>query len=121
MGAFLKFGKARIYNMKISFSILALLFFIDASAVENDLESRCETISQYAEGIMIARQNGKPMIETMQIIDQRFKGIDALHAMYSSMITHVYGLPIQQTKENKALAAEEFENEVFQGCMSTPM
>jgi len=79
-------------------------------AQEQEQESMCETYAGLAEDIMWARQNGKPMVETMKIVE--FDGF------LKKVTQWAYEENLYTTDEYKQRAITEFSNNIYAGCLA---
>lgn len=91
---------------------LGLIMFAGfAGAAEDD--GRCEKVAELAEMIMSARQEGVPMVSMMKNSGAG-EGASDLSRM---LIVGAYEKPGFSTKENRARAVVDFQNDVYLQCV----
>lgn len=76
-------------------------------------DSRCEKVAELAEMIMTARQEGVPMVSLMKA-GSPGEGAADLTRM---LIVAAYEEPGFATKENRARAVVDFQNDVYLQCI----
>ena len=100
--------------MKILAGVLILLWATSASSEEVSNHDVCSVRSQIAERIMELRQEGMPMREVMDSVDQNSEISD----LTIVMINMAYGETAARSDRYKQLQKTEFGNAFYQNCMS---
>lgn len=98
--------------MKKLVLVLTLAFPLPALAAEPvPMSKYCPKIAELAKEVMVARQNGTPMREMMEIADGE--------PIMVSMVTEAYGHPAYRTSAVQDRAIQEFENQWYLLCVKS--
>ena len=92
--------------------IITLALSTSAFAAEPAPMSKyCPKIAELANAVMVARQNGSPMREIMEIAEGE--------PIMVSMITEAYGHSAYSTQEYQDRAIQEFEDQWYLRCVKS--
>lgn len=96
--------------MKTIQVFMAVIFgLVSASAFS--AEDSCTKISSLAQEAMAARQSGA-------LLQDSIKGIGDGSKFAQVVVMKAYEKPINQTKDGKAQAIKEFQNEAYRACFN---
>lgn len=95
--------------------LTAALLFAPAQPASAADDTTCESLAEFAETIMTARQRGLTLSSALELLnDAKFERIRDL---LRTIVIQAYEAPLWSTEENKTKAIGEFRNEVHLACL----
>lgn len=98
----------------IGMILAGLLFSGNAFA---EIPDHCQSLAKISEAIMTARQNNMPMIQVVEVLKST-EFPEAISSAILSLISIAYKSPRYSTERMQKNAITDFQNKVFNSCIS---
>ena len=98
--------------------LATVLSVASVAAVADSRSELCGAIAGYAEGVMIAHQNGVPLATSLSTTEGEMAESPLLD-FYKAIVLEAYGKPRFLVQENKDRASDDFRDKIHLLCLKS--